>query len=101
MVMEDSVKHVEGKNIGHVMMYALSTCVWCKKTKALLDSLGLEYSYVDVDLLTGEERTRFANEVGRWNPNRSFPTIVVNDSAVIVGYDELKLNSLAKGQGVA
>ena len=37
------------------MRYAMSTCVWWKKTKRLLDELGLEYSYVDVDVLAKEE----------------------------------------------
>jgi len=94
-----STKHVAGKNVGQVMMYALSTCVWCKKTKALLNALGVEYDYIDVDLLTGQERVEVINEVARWNPQRSFPTIVVNNSDVIVGYDELRINKLAEGQG--
>ena len=96
-----STKHVAGKNVGQVMMYALSTCVWCKKTKALLNALGVEYDYIDVDLLTGQERVEVINEVARWNPQRSFPTIVVNNSDVIVGYDELRINKLAEGQGTA
>ena len=99
--METSMNHVEGKNVGHVMMYALSTCVWCKKTKALLNALGVDYYYVDVDMLTGQERTNVAGEVAHWNPQRSFPTIVVNSTNVIVGYDELKLNQLVGGQGTA
>ena len=96
-----SVHHVDGKDVGRVMMYALSTCVWCKKTKALLNSLGVAYDYVDVDLLTGRERTDTVNEISRWNASRSFPTIVVNGETAIVGYDEIKLNTLAKGQGAA
>jgi len=35
------LKHVGGKNASHVVIYALSTCPWCKKTKKLLDDLGL------------------------------------------------------------
>jgi len=27
------VEHVPGRNAGQVMLYALSTCVWCKKTR--------------------------------------------------------------------
>ena len=50
------VEHVSGKNMGHTMLYALSTCVWCKKTKQLLDDLGVEYDYVFVDLLEGADR---------------------------------------------
>ena len=29
--------HVEGKKTKKIMLYALSTCIWCKKTKDLLE----------------------------------------------------------------
>jgi len=41
------VNHVQGKNVGHIMLYALSTCPWCRKTKQLLSDLGVDYYYVD------------------------------------------------------
>ena len=85
------MKHVEGKNKGHVVMYALSTCGWCKKTKRLLNEIGVEYYYTDVDLLEGEDKATAMKELERWNPRRSFPTLVINDEC-IVGYkeDEIK-----------
>jgi glutaredoxin-like protein NrdH len=85
------MKHVEGKNKGHIMMYALSTCGWCKKTKRLLNEMGVEYDYTDVDLLEGEKKAETIKEMERWNPRRSFPTLVINDEC-IVGYkeDEIK-----------
>ena len=30
------IETVDGENKGNVMLYALSTCSWCKKTKNLL-----------------------------------------------------------------
>ena len=33
--------HVDGKEASKVMLYTLSTCVWCKKTKARLKELGV------------------------------------------------------------
>ncbi|MFQ5905703.1 MAG: glutaredoxin family protein [bacterium] len=45
------VEHVEGKKKGDVLLYALSTCGWCRKTKRLLEKLRVEYDYVYVDLL--------------------------------------------------
>lgn len=85
------MKHVEGRKRGNVVLYALSTCVWCSKTKKLLDSLGVDYFYVDVDLLEGESRREALQEMDRWNPRRSFPTIVINNKC-IVGFkeDEIK-----------
>ena len=34
-----------------LLVYALSTCVWCKLTKQFLNDNNVEYEYVDVDLL--------------------------------------------------
>ena len=83
-----SVEHVPGKNIGSVMLYALSTCGWCKKTKELLNNLGIEYDYIFVDLLEGNERETVMQTVEKWNPSCSFPTLVINNSKCIVGYKE-------------
>jgi glutaredoxin len=87
------VKHVEGKNMGKIMLYALSTCVWCKKVKKLLNSLNVDYYYIDVDLLNEEEREKAEEEVAKWNPMISFPTVVINDKKSINGYDEEEIRS--------
>jgi glutaredoxin len=83
--------HVEGENKGCVIAYTLSTCVWCKKTKKLLTELGVEYYYVDVDLLDGDLKQQVKEEVRRWNPRGSYPTIVVDDEKVITGYDAVEI----------
>jgi glutaredoxin-like protein NrdH len=85
------LEHVEGENRGKVMLYALSTCVWCNKTKKLLRDLGVEYSYIYVDLLKGEERNRTLEEVKRYNPKATFPTTVIDDDRCIVGYKEKEI----------
>ncbi len=82
------IEHIEGENRGKITLYALSTCVWCKKTKKLLADLGVEYSYIYVDLLKGDERKITLAEVKRHNPVTSFPTTVINDDRCIVGYKE-------------
>ncbi|KPJ72076.1 glutaredoxin [candidate division TA06 bacterium DG_78] len=88
------IKHVEGKNRGNIILYALSTCVWCKKTKRLLNDLGVDYSYIDVDLLQGEEQEKIRQEVTRWNPSCSFPTLVINSEKCIVGYKENEIKEV-------
>ncbi len=82
--------HVAGKNVGTVVLYAVSTCVWCRKVKHLLDRLGVDYHYVDVDNLVGNEKVEAKDQVYRWNPACSFPTLVINDEDCIVGFDERK-----------
>ncbi len=86
------INKVEGTDRGKIFLYALSTCVWCRKTKKLLDSLGVEYSYVYVDKLEGENRNKRIEQLKKWNPRGSFPTIVFNDEKCIVGFkeDEIK-----------
>jgi len=82
------IKHVAGKKKGKVMLYALSTCGWCKKTKALFSELGVEYDYTDVDLLKGDERNEALKIISKFNPEGNFPTIIINDRKCIVGFKE-------------
>ncbi|MBW1739654.1 MAG: glutaredoxin family protein [Deltaproteobacteria bacterium] len=74
-----------------VKIYTLSTCSHCKATKKLLDDCGVTYDFTDVDLLDIEERAAVLEDVKKWNPQCSFPTIIIGDK-VIVGYkeDEIK-----------
>ena len=80
-------EHVEGENKGKIMLYALSTCGWCRKTKELLNELGVEYEYIYVDLLEDEDEDTAMDEVKKWNPRLSFPTLVIDDKC-IVGFKE-------------
>ncbi|MCX5776908.1 MAG: glutaredoxin family protein [Candidatus Firestonebacteria bacterium] len=86
------VKHVEGKNVADIMLYTLSTCIWCKKTKQLLKELGVEYSYIDVDVLAPEEKRNVSEVIEKWNAAVSFPTLVLNNKEVILGFqpEEIK-----------
>lgn len=86
--------HVKGRNKGHIVLYALSTCGWCKKTKKLLNDMGVEYYYVDTDLLEEEEKDKVLEEMEKWNPQRSFPTMVINNNTCIVGYDESRIDEV-------
>jgi glutaredoxin len=80
------VKHIDGEKKGKIMLYALSTCGWCKKTKDFLNKLGVEYKYVFVDDLEGEDREKAMEEIKKWNPNRSFPTLIIDNEKCIVGF---------------
>ena len=91
-----TIEHVGGKNAGKLMLYALSTCIWCRKTKQLLTDLGVEYDYVFVDLLQGQEREQTIAVVEKWNPDGSFPTLVINDSKCIVGFKENAIKEALK-----
>jgi glutaredoxin-like protein NrdH len=83
---EMTVVHIPGKKSRRIMLYALSTCGWCQKTKKLLDDLGVEYDYEYVDQLHSDEKEEAVRKVREWNPSCSFPTLVLDNKKCIVGY---------------
>jgi glutaredoxin-like protein NrdH len=86
--------HIAGDDRGEILLYTLSTCVWCRKMKRWLDEKGLAYSYVGVDLEPGGEKEAVMEEVERWNPLCSFPTVVVDQKECFVGYKPDRLLEL-------
>ncbi|MBI4712672.1 MAG: glutaredoxin family protein [Planctomycetes bacterium] len=89
-------KHVDGKNKDLLTLYVLSTCIWCRKVKDLLNTLGVAYDYIDVDTLEGDQRQKTVDEIRKWNPACSFPTLVINNKKCIVGYNETKIKEALK-----
>ena len=79
---------VEGKNIGTIVLYGLSTCIWCKKTIEFLQSQNVEYEYVFVDQLETAEKDEAKELIKKWNPSCSYPTLIINNKECIVGFDE-------------
>ncbi len=79
----------------NVKIYSLSTCSHCKSTKNFLSDCTVEYDFVDVDLLEGEERKAILEDVRSFNPRCSFPTIVIGGK-VIVGYKEEDIKEALK-----
>jgi len=87
------LEHVDGENKGDVLLFALSTCGWCKKTRMLLEDLGVRYNYIYVDLTSGDDRTEAVNNLKKFNDAVSFPTIVINNEDVIIGFEEEDIKS--------
>ena len=73
-----------------VKIFSLSTCSHCKSTKKFLSDCTVKYDFVDVDLLEGDERKAILEDVKKFNPKCSFPTVIIGDT-VIVGYKEDKI----------
>lgn len=84
---------ISGKKNDHkVTLYALSTCAWCKMTKQFLNDNGVEYEYVDVDLLDDKEKSQVHTTIISKGGALSYPTTIVDDKTVITGFrkDQLK-----------
>lgn len=74
------------KNEHPVMFYGLSTCVWCKRTRQFLEDQAIQFQYIYIDKLKGQEREEAIEQVRRWNPAVSFPTVVIGNEQCVIGY---------------
>lgn len=72
-----------------VTLYALSTCPACRKTAGLLEGMDMEFEKIEVDLLDSGEQWIAGKEVKKYNPDATYPTLIISD--VIVGYDEERI----------
>jgi glutaredoxin-like protein NrdH len=89
-------QRVDGTDRGRIILYALSTCMWCRMAKNLLKDLGVGYEYIDVDTLPIEEKDVVKKEIKKWNPDGSYPTIVINDKECVSGFDEAEIREKVK-----
>lgn len=95
MTYKKHIKKVEGKKNSEIFLFALSTCGWCARTKKLLNELGCAYEYVDVDLLNREDQKEVDDVLDKFEAD-GFPTIIINNSKVIQGFDEDKIRRILK-----
>ncbi|MEJ2271039.1 MAG: glutaredoxin family protein [Candidatus Bathyarchaeota archaeon] len=84
----DKIK-VQGKNNRHkVLLYAISTCPWCKKEKQLLKDNNIEFEYIDVDLCNDEDYEEIRKDILNRGGRFSFPVIIIDDKTLINGFKE-------------
>jgi glutaredoxin len=84
--------------VDEVMVYALSTCPWCRKTKQWFDDSKIPYEVVDVDQLPDEEQDAAADKAYELSGGRRFPVVVINGE-VVVGFSPDKFLEHLKGWG--
>jgi glutaredoxin-like protein NrdH len=91
----DARGRVPGRRDEHsVKFYGLSTCVWCRRTRKLLEEEGVGFEYVYMDMLGGPEREEALAEIRRWNPRVSYPTLIVDGRECVVGYHPERMKEL-------
>ena len=79
-----------------LVFYSFSTCGSCEVTKKMLDDLEVEYDSIVVDLLTADEKEKAVQEITKFNPRCTFPTLIYGDK-VIIG---MKLQEIKNMLGV-
>lgn len=79
--------HIEGQHHEHnVLLYALSTCIWCKKTRQLLEDEGVTFDFVYVDLVGPDERREIRARIRDLTSSTSFPATIIDETECIIGY---------------
>jgi glutaredoxin len=73
-----------------VMVYALSTCPWCMKTKQFLKDNKVAFDFIDYDLADEEEQQRVMREMEKYGNDGSFPCTIIGNE-VVIGYNPEKI----------
>lgn len=73
-------------------LYALSTCIHCRRMKDFLEDNSVNFDNIFVDKLKGDERKEIIDMIRNYNPKLSFPTLVVAEGqCIIVGFHKDKI----------
>ena len=89
------VVKVDGKDNRHkVLIYALSTCAWCKMAKNFLKDNNIEYEYVDIDQCSKEDREKIQKDIQSRGGDLSYPTLIVDDKTLITGFVKNKIKDV-------
>jgi glutaredoxin len=75
------------------MMYTLSTCPWCRKTKAWFNERNIPFDYVDYDLANAVEKNAIKERLTKEKLDLSFPIVFI-DETCIQGYNPGKYGSI-------
>ena len=74
-----------------VRVFTLSTCSHCKAAKKFMKDNGIDFDFTDVDLCSGAEQAAVLEEMKKYNPRFSFPTIIIDNKDVIIGFQEAEI----------
>ena len=86
---------VPGKNNKHkVLLYALSTCGWCKRAKKFLNDNNVEYEYVDVDLCKMEDKKMIRQDIQNRGGILAYPTVIIDNNRLLTGPSPDKLREV-------
>ena len=90
---------VEGENMSdqNVIIFTLSTCMWCKKCKRFLTDKNVKYKYIDLDKISHGDKSKILDYLKTTYETRVSYPFLVCDAGHVVGYDPNKYMELMKG----
>ncbi|MGA7741371.1 MAG: glutaredoxin family protein [Polyangia bacterium] len=69
----------------NIVMYTLSTCPWCRKTKNFFKQHGVPFEFIDYDLADEATQERIMAELDAHGAN-GFPFVRIGET-VVMGYN--------------
>ena len=89
MVEELDFTHEEGSNKDHsLVMYALSTCGFCKRALGFLKNRDVDFRYLYIDTLAPETKKAVKEQLReRYRIKELWPTLVIDGSEALSGFD--------------
>ena len=86
---------VSGRNNKHkVLLYAISTCGWCKRAKQFLKDNDVEYEYVDVDNCSWEDKQNIMQDIRSRGGMLAYPTLIIDNKMLLTGAPQDKLKEV-------
>ena len=78
-----------------VTIYALSTCLWCRKTKKYFEENKIPFEAIDYDKQDEERQEKMMEEMRAVGCSGSFPFVRIG-TACTQGYDPAEFDKLLK-----
>jgi glutaredoxin len=97
-IIENLAKEVDGENGSddNILIFTLSTCMWCKKCKTFLKDRNMKYKYIDVDKIDVKDKSAIINYLKEKYESRISYPFLVCESGHVVGYNPSKYEELFK-----
>ena len=95
-LIEKLAKKVDGNNgvNDKILIFTLSTCMWCKKCKTFLNDRNMKYRYIDVDKIELQDKSKIINHLKSTYQERISYPFLVCEKGFVVGYDPNKYEEL-------
>ena len=100
-LIDNLAKEVEGEKGSeeNILLFTLSTCMWCKKCKGFLADRNLKYRYIDLDKIDRKNKAIILDHLkSKYQSRISYPFLVCEKGHVI-GYKPSEYEELFGKRG--
>jgi len=95
-LIDNLAKEIEGEKGSeeNILLFTLSTCMWCKKCKRFLNDRNLKYRYIEVDKIDRKDKSIILDYLkSKYDSRISYPFLVC-EKGHVVGYNPNKYEEL-------